>query len=78
MFEEIDPINVSHVDIGCKRDAQANGVVAQLFWSCRAEENGGKFHSLCKAELLPQERSKNRQKYHVTDGNCYMKIICQK
>jgi len=77
MFEEIDLIDVSHVDIGFKRDAQANGVVAQLFWRFRAEKNGGKFHSLCKAELLPKKRSKNRQKYHATDGNCYMKIICQ-
>ena len=78
MFEEIDPIDVSHVDIVCKRDAQANGVVAQLFWRCRAEENGGKLHSLRKGELLRKKRSKHRQKYHATDGNCYMKIICQK
>ena len=26
--------------------------------------------------LLPQKKSKNRQKYHSTDDNRYIKIIC--
>ena len=77
MFEEIDSIDVSHVDIGCKRDAQANGMVTHLFWSCTAEENGGKFHSLCEAELRLKNVARIDKKYHATDGNCYMKIICQ-
>ena len=71
-------IEVSHVDIGCKRDAQANGSVAKLLWRYRAEEHGGNFHSLCEAELRLKNVARIDKKYHATDGNCYMKIICQK
>ena len=50
------------------------------FWQCRAEKGGGTTHTLCEdeiAELLPQTLTKNRQKYHSTDDDCYMKNICK-
>ena len=53
---------------GCTDLIQRIGVVSQLFWQCRARENYGNLFNkiaLCEekiAKLLPQKRSKKRQK----------------
>ena len=62
-----------------RRHAEA-APLAQVWWQCREGENDGRFHPLGEAEiaeLLPNKRNGNKQKYRSTNDNCYMKNVSE-
>ena len=62
-----------------KADATQRSRAMQLFRRVELEKMARKISHVMRDEitaLLPQKKSKNRQKYHSTDDNRYIKIIC--
>ena len=62
-----------------KADATQRGGARQLFRRVELEKMARKISHVMRDEitaLLPQKQNKNRQKYHSTDENRYIKNIC--
>ena len=62
-----------------KADVTQRSRAMQLFRRVELEKMARKISHVMRDEitaLLPQKKSKNRQKYHSTDDNRYIKIIC--
>ena len=81
-FTDIDTTDINGIDMGKNKESRRNAkrwCEAPIFGRVELEKMARKISHVMRDEvtaLLPQKQSKNRQTYHSTDQNRYIKNIC--